>query len=116
VKRWLKMLGLLLVIGAVGIGVYWWLHRPAEWQRCYASVRGGMTLDQVRQIMGRGEDAHDNRATATGEFERSWTFAEDGACITVVFARNGSAMYIEYGPSYCGVTPLMGKLVKNEAK
>jgi hypothetical protein len=74
----------------------------------------GMTLDQVRQIMGRNEDEPDERETSSGEFERSWTFAADGGRITVVFDQNGRSTYKEFAPDDCGVTPLMDKYISKE--
>ena len=70
-----------------------------------------MTVDEVRAVMGRKEDPPDERMTTTGEFERSWTF-EDGGRYTVVFDKGGRSTYKEIAPEHCGVTPLMGKYVK----
>ncbi len=69
-----------------------------------------MTLEQVRTAMEREEDPSDARQTTTGEFERSWSFA-DGGRITVVFDAEGHWFCKEIGPVGCGVTPLMGKYV-----
>jgi hypothetical protein len=82
-----------------------------EWQGRYARVAGGMTVDEVRQVMGKMEDTQDRRRTISGEFERSWTFP-GGVRVTVVFDSNGRTIYIEHGLTDCGVTPLMGKYVK----
>ena len=103
----------MLIISVTAFGVMWW-HRASEYRRCYARVLGGMTLDQVRQIMGGNEDEPDERETETGEFERSWTFAANGARITVVFDKTGRSTYTEHGPSGCGVTPLMDKYISKE--
>jgi hypothetical protein len=111
-----KTLGILIVISiamVTAIGVCRWLYvrSGAEGLQGYSQVVGGMTVDEVREIMGRKEDPPDERMTMTGEFERSWTF-EDGARYTVVFDKNGRSIYKEIAPDYCGVTPLMGKYVK----
>jgi hypothetical protein len=88
---------------------FFWLRTP-ELQRCYRQVTGGMTLAEVREVMGRDEDPPDTRQTSTGEFERSWTF--DDARITVVFDPDGHSKYKEFTPDSCGVTPLMEKYKK----
>lgn len=67
-----------------------------------------MTLAEVRDVMGFDEDSPDKRPTITGEFERSWSFA-DGGRITVVFDPNGRSVGKEIAPSDCGNTPLMEK-------
>jgi hypothetical protein len=101
----------MIVVIAVSLGIRQWVI-TSQWKRSYARVTGGMTLDQVRQAMGRDEDEPDERLTTTGEFERSFTFAESGICLTVVFSPDGVSTYKELGPIYCGVTPLMGKYVE----
>ena len=88
-------------------GVERWFYVP-HWQRAYSRVVGGMTLDEVRRVMGRFEDLPDERVTETGELERHWTFEPDFR-LTIVFDKNGRATYREMAPNYCGVTPLMGK-------
>jgi hypothetical protein len=108
-KCW-KMVGLSLILGAMALAVEQWL-RESAWARSYSSVTVGMTVNQVRHAMERDEDAPDERNTLAGEFERSWTFQESGVRITVVFDQHGLSSYKEFGPSYCGVTPLMGELV-----
>jgi hypothetical protein len=110
-KSWFKVAGLALLAAALGLGGYFWFRTP-EWQRCYAKATGGMTLAQVREVMGRDEDPADERQTATGEFERSWTFDDGGVTLTVVFGPDGRSTYIEFGPDFCGVTPLMEKYIK----
>jgi hypothetical protein len=105
----LLVVGVFLVVGAIAFGVHQWLRNT--WERRYSRVTGGMTVNQVREEMGRDEDQPDERTTEAGEFERSWTFHESGVRITVVFDRNGHSTYQEFGPSFCGVTPLMGKLL-----
>ena len=105
-----------IVIGvaiAMTMGAYrWLLIKPgAEALRGYSRVEWGMTIDEVREAMGRNEDPPDERMTMTGKFERSWTY-EDGARCTVVFDRDGHSIYKEIAPSYCGVTPLMGEYVE----
>src|SRR4051794_32157377 len=103
----LKRLLCVVLVLAVMFGVDRWLYVP-EWQRRYSQVVGGMTVDQVRQVMGRSEDREEERKTTTGEFEHSWTFV-DGVRLTVVFDKTGRSTYKEFAPSFCGVTPLMGK-------
>jgi hypothetical protein len=76
----------------------------------YSQVRGKMSLDEIRKVMGRPEDPPDKRRTTTGEFERSWTF-EDGGRYTFVFDKDGWSTYKEMAPAFCGVTPLMGKCI-----
>jgi hypothetical protein len=115
--NWKRLLCLLVVLTAVAIGVVFavdrWRHGHDEAQmaRRYSGVVAGMTVDQVRQVMGRNEDQPDERQTTTGEFERSWTF-ENGVRFTIVFDKDGHSFYIELAPDYCGNTPLMGKYIK----
>jgi len=87
------------------------LRADLEWQRAYSQVTGGKIVAEIREIMGQDEDKSDHRTTAEGEFEKSWTFEESGVRITVVFNQKGQSIYKEFGPSFCGVTPLMGKLL-----
>jgi hypothetical protein len=84
--------------------------------RRYSSVVQGMTVEQGRRVMGRQEDQPDERPTTTGEFERSWSFEEEGVRFTVVFDQAGRSTYIELGPTSCGVTPLQGKYNKDRAE
>jgi hypothetical protein len=108
---WKKLTCVVLVVGAAFL-VDLWLCFPAERQglQGYSRVVGGMTVEEVRQVMGRGEDQPDGRITTTGEFQRSWTF-ENGARYNVVFDKDGPSIYKEIAPAGCGVTPLIGKYV-----
>jgi hypothetical protein len=112
-----KKLASVLLIAAMAVGVGRWLYRASGRQglQSYAQVLGGMTLDEVRAVMGKSEDSPDERGTTTGEFERSWTFP-DGARYTVVFDKEGRSIYKEIAPDYCGVTPLMGKYIEEAGK
>ena len=81
-----------------------WLYAKSGTQglREYARIVGGMTVDEVRDVMGREEDIPDNRRTATGEFERSWTF-EDGTRYTIVFDNEGRSTYKELAPAFAAI-------------
>ena len=105
-----KRLSCLLLLVAVVLPLSRWHSETALMHR-YAQIVGGMTVEQVREVMGRNEDQPDQRTTTTGEFERSWTF-QDGTRFTFVFGSDGKLTYSEIAPSYCGVTPLMTKYVK----
>src|SRR5271170_4819242 len=109
-KRLACVLLVLIVAFAVAFAVDRW-HDEAKLAQRYSEVVGGMTVDQVRQVMGRNEDQPDERQTTTGEFERSWTF-KNGVRFTVVFDKDGHSVYKEIAPDECGVTPLMGIYVK----
>jgi hypothetical protein len=102
-KYWLKRTGLLLVVASIALSVYCWFRTP-EVDRCYRQVEAGMTVDQVRQIMGCDEELPNGIIGAAGEFERTWAVGD--ARITVAFDRNGRSSYKEFGPDFCGVTPL----------
>ena len=104
-----RIAGLLAAVATI-IAVILWFRTP-DWKRCYAQITSKMTVHQVREIMGRDEDESDNGTTAAGEFEKSWTFDGSDTRITVVFDQNGHSIYKELAPSFCGVTPLMGKLI-----
>jgi hypothetical protein len=121
--NWMRLSCVLLIL-AVAFAVDRWLaaseqdrraaeksHRDSEMARRYSSVVAGMTVEQVRHVMGKQEDEPNDYKTSTGEFERSWSF-EDGVRFTVVFDKDGRSTYIELGPTYCGNTPLMSKYVK----
>jgi hypothetical protein len=90
-------------------------RQDAEMARRYASVVAGMTVEQVRQVMGKQEDEPDKRPTTTGEFERSGSF-ENGVRFTVVFDKDRRSTYIELGPTSCGVTPLQGKYIRDKVE
>jgi hypothetical protein len=68
-------------------------------------------VEQVREIMGRNEETPNGRFGKAGEFERTWIV--DDAAITIVFDRDGRSCYREFGPSFCGVTPLGGRGPRN---
>jgi hypothetical protein len=117
--NWMRLSCVLLAL-AVAFAADRWLaaseqeRRDAEMAHRYSSVVGGMTVEQVRQVMGKQEDQPTERKTTTGEFERSWSFMEEGWRITVVFDKDGRSTYIEHGPTDCGVTPLQGKYIKSK--
>jgi hypothetical protein len=81
-------------------------RRDESAKECYLKVTSGMTLDEVQAIMGRPADEHDSSLTSDGEFERSWSFPESRARLTVVFNASGLSRYKEHGPIECGTTPL----------
>src|SRR5262245_37659716 len=107
-SRFKKLVCLLLfIVVVVGVSRRWLAAAEVPGLQSYAKVSGGMTVEEVRQIFGREEDPADERKTATGEFERSWTFGKGR--FTVVFDCEGRSYYKELAPAYCGVTPLMDK-------
>jgi hypothetical protein len=110
--NWKRLSCLLLLIAAV-LPLVRQPHLTFEMALLhrYSQVVGGMTVEQVREVMGRGEDRPNERKTTTGEFARSWTFA-GGIRLTFVFSKDGKVTYKELAPSYCGVSPLMAKYVK----
>lgn len=114
--RW-KTLATALSAVAIAMGLWSWLNDRSGRQglQAYSIVVGGMTVGEVREIMGREEDPPDERRTTTGEYERSWTF-KDGTRYTVVFDKQGRSIYKEIAPGYCGVTPLMGKYIDEGGK
>lgn len=105
----LALIASTVIVSTIAIALSLWL-RSNEFNRCYSQIKGGMTVDQIRDVIGREEDSPDPRPTVTGEFERSWSFS-DGGRITVVFNPNGRSIFKEIAPVDCGVTPLMGKYV-----
>lgn len=105
----------LLIVGLVAlVFVAGRLWRTPAWQRGLSQVENGMTVEQVREVMGRDEETPNGHNTANGEFERSWMFAENGVRCTVAFDKDGRVIYREFGPSYCGTTWLSGKFVQEQ--
>lgn len=108
-RTFLVLIASTVIVATIAIVLSLWL-KSNEFDRCYVRIKGGMTVDQIRDLVGREEDSQDLRPTITGEFERSWSFS-DGGRITVVFGPNGRSIYKEIAPVDCGVTPLMGEYV-----
>ena len=104
-KYWIKWFGVAVGLAFIICAAYLWVRIPFS-ERCYRQIQAQMTLDQVRQIMGFDEEKSNERIGPAGEFERTWTV--DDVRITVVFDRTGHSSYKEFGPDFCGVTPLSG--------
>jgi hypothetical protein len=76
-KRWLGLLAVLAVATGVVLGCFRW-HALLPEQR-FMRVRDGMTIQEVRDIMGRLEDYPDTeeaRAAEPKQQDRMWVYEQ----------------------------------------